>query len=144
VFKPHTSDSNDCHPNIENDIQRQLASPFQLELPLNKFTPKQVQQKIQRHINPKKSPGHDHISGKILKELSKKGIIYLTQIYNAVLQTAYFPQTWKIAQIILIPKPGKPMEDLSSYRPISLLPIMSKVFEKLLLDRLLPIITEWA
>jgi hypothetical protein len=34
------------------------------------------------------------------------------------------------------------MEDRSFYRPISLLPIMSKVFEKLLLDRLLPIITE--
>jgi hypothetical protein len=77
-----------------------------------------------------------------LKELSKKGITYLIQIYNAVLWTAYFPQTWKVDQIILIPKPGKPTEDLSSYRPISLLPIMSKVFEKLLLDRLLPIITE--
>jgi hypothetical protein len=71
VFKPHTSDSNNIHPNIENEIQRLLESPFQLELPLNKFTPKEVQQKIQRHINPKKSHGHDHISGKILKELLK-------------------------------------------------------------------------
>jgi predicted metallopeptidase len=93
-------------------------------------------------MSPKKFPGQEYTSGKILKELSKKGITYLTQIYNAVLRTAYFPQTWKVAQTILIPKPGKPTEDLLSYRPISLLPIMSKVFEKLLLDRLLPIITE--
>jgi hypothetical protein len=34
------------------------------------------------------------------------------------------------------------MEDLTSHRPISLLPIISKVLEKLLLNRLLPIITE--
>jgi hypothetical protein len=39
--------------------------------------------------------------------------------------------------MILIPKPGKPPHQLSSYRPISFLPIASTVFEKLLLKRLL-------
>jgi hypothetical protein len=33
----------------------------------------------------------------------------------------------------MVPKPGKPVDDVTSYRPISLLPIPSKVFEKLLL-----------
>jgi hypothetical protein len=37
-------------------------------------------------------------------------------------------------------KPGKPPNELTSYWPISLLPIVSKVFEKLLLKRLLPIV----
>jgi hypothetical protein len=37
-------------------------------------------------------------------------------------------------------KPGKHPNELTSYRPISLLPIVSKVFEKLLLKRLLPIV----
>jgi hypothetical protein len=36
----------------------------------------------------------------------------------------------------MIPKPGKPIHDTASYRPITLLPIPSKVFEKLLLKRL--------
>jgi hypothetical protein len=44
------------------------------------------------------------------------------------------------AQIILILKPGKPPNDSIFYRPISLLPILSKVFEKLLLNRLIPFI----
>ncbi|MGR0295568.1 reverse transcriptase domain-containing protein, partial [Klebsiella pneumoniae] len=37
-------------------------------------------------------------------------------------------------------KTGKPPNNTSSYRPISLLPILSKLFEKLLLKRLLPIV----
>jgi hypothetical protein len=41
-----------------------------------------------------------------------------------------------VAEVIMIPKPGKPPHELTSYRPISLLTIMSKLFEKLLLKRL--------
>jgi hypothetical protein len=49
----------------------------------------------------------------------------------------YFPEKWKVAQTILILKSGKPPNELTSYQPISLLPIASEVFEKLLLKRLL-------
>jgi hypothetical protein len=52
----------------------------------------------------------------------------------------YFPAHWKVTQIILISKPGKPPNELTSYRSISLLPTASKVFEKLLLKRLLPVV----
>jgi hypothetical protein len=40
---------------------------------------------------------------------------------------------WKVAQIILLLKPGKPPNELTSYRSTSLLPIVSKVFENILL-----------
>jgi hypothetical protein len=36
----------------------------------------------------------------------------------------------------MIPKPGKPANEVTSYRPISLLPIPSKIFEKLILNRI--------
>jgi hypothetical protein len=53
----------------------------------------------------------------------------------------YFLAQWKDTQIIiLILKPRKPPNELTSYRPISLLPIVYKVFEKLLLKRLLPMV----
>jgi hypothetical protein len=39
-------------------------------------------------------------------------------------------------QIIMIPKPRKPANELNSYRPISLLPVTSKLFEKLLLKKI--------
>jgi hypothetical protein len=67
------------------------------------------------------------------------GIKYLTQLFNAVLLKGYFPAQWKIAQIIIILKPGKPPNELT-YRPVSLLPTVSKVFEKLLLKRSLPVV----
>jgi hypothetical protein len=42
---------------------------------------------------------------------------------------------------MMIPKPGKPADEVTSYRPISLLPVISKVFEKGLMKRLNPILS---
>jgi len=60
----------------------------------------------------------------------------LTHLYNTALRLSYFPNTWKALIIINVLKPGKPQENPSSYRPISLFPILGKIFEKLLLSRL--------
>jgi hypothetical protein len=68
------------------------------------------------------------------------GIKYLTQLFNAFLLKGYFLAQWEVTQILLILKPGKPPNQLTSYQPISLLPIVSKVFEKILLERLLPVV----
>jgi hypothetical protein len=87
------------------------------------------------NLTPNKSPGYDLITGKTLKELPTLGLQYPTQLFNAILLHGYFP-----AQIILIPKPGMPPHAPFSYRLISLLPIVSEVFEKLLLNRLLPVV----
>lgn len=138
VFQPNP-------PNNDNDIEAQLLtdleSPYQLELPAEKFTIAQVNSIIKTNLNPRKAPGYDLITGKVLQELPRKGVVYLTQIYNAILRIGHFPMVWKVAQIILILKPGKPAEEVKSYRPISLLPAMSKVLEKLILSRIEPVLT---
>jgi hypothetical protein len=51
------------------------------------------------------------------------------------------PSYWKGAEVIRILKPGKPATKVTSYRPI-LLPVLSKLLEKLLLKRLKPILQE--
>jgi hypothetical protein len=91
----------------------------------SRFTNADIQAVI-NHLKPKKSPGYDLITGKILKEPPIVGIKYLTQLFNAVLLLNYFPFQWKVAQIILILKPGKLPHALTSYWPISLLTIVSK------------------
>lgn len=53
-----------------------------------------------------------------------------------MLNLDYFPILWKYAHIIMIHKTGKPAHEPASYRPISLLPIPGKIFEKILLKRI--------
>jgi hypothetical protein len=72
--------------------------------------------------------------------LTITGIKYITQLFSAVLLKGYYPAKWKIAQIILILRPGMPPNELTSCRSISLLRTESKVSEKLILKRPLPIV----
>lgn len=131
-FQPHDINGD---LNFEADILRSAAIiPPQLG-PVERVTPSEVK-RVVLGLNPRKAPGYDLITGKILQELPRKGIIMLTMIINAVLRTGFYPGQWKMAKVIMILKPGKPEHELSSYRPISLLTIMSKVFEKLFLQRL--------
>jgi hypothetical protein len=85
----------------------------------------------------KKVPGLDLITARILKELPKEGLVNWMHIFNTILRLKYWPKSLKTAQIIMtIPKHGKNPMDISSYRPISLLPTISKVLEKLILKKI--------
>jgi hypothetical protein len=66
----------------------------------------------------------------------------VTQLLNSILRTGHLPGLWKVSQIIPILKPGKLPEEAQSYRPVSLLPVLSKVFEKLLITGILPTLQE--
>lgn len=99
------------------------------------ITPKQISNIINKLPNGK-APGHDNITNKALKNLPNNILTQLAHIFTACLRVAYFPKTWKRAIIIMIPKPGKNHSKPESHRPISLLPTMSKLFEKLVLKSL--------
>ena len=78
----------------------------------------------------------------MIKELPQCAKNIFLKILNRMLSIGYFPKLWKISKIIMIEKPGKDPTIASSYRPISLLPTLSKVFEKLLIKKLQCIIEE--
>lgn len=124
------------------DLHREQESLVQEDREIKLVTPKEVSKEIKDNISPKKSPGFDLITGEIMKNLPLKAIVKITKIINAAFRLKYVPDLWKVAEVILIPKPGKPPQDVTSYRPISLLPVMSKLFEKLFLKQLKPIIAE--
>lgn len=84
------------------------------------------------------APGLDGVTNDQLKHLPRKPLVLLTRIYNTCLKLHYFPCNWKKAKIVPIPKPGKDLRLTENYRPISLLPTMSKILERLLLLRLQP------
>ncbi len=70
------------------------------------------------------------IDGEMLRQLPRKAIDKLTHIINAAFRLQYVPKLWKVAEVIMISKPGKPPNNITSYGPISLLPVMLKLFEK--------------
>ncbi|GBP89043.1 Probable RNA-directed DNA polymerase from transposon BS [Eumeta japonica] len=93
-------------------------------------------QKLVKGLKARKAPGLDGISNKAIKCFPLTLLSLLVTIFNACLKNSYFPPVWKEAEVIGIPKPGKPRNLPASYRPISLLSGLGKVYEKILKTRL--------
>ncbi|KAJ8706107.1 hypothetical protein PYW07_010884 [Mythimna separata] len=119
----------------EDEIDEILQQDFQLDVPLKVATPGEIRGIINQLDN-KKAPGFDLIDKKVLSELPRKAIMYLTTVFNCIIRLGYFPALWKVSQVIMVHKAGKPPHEVSSYRPLSLLPTISKILEKVLLRRL--------
>lgn len=84
-----------------------------------------------------KSPGPDGIPTEFIQYICRKHPNTILGVLNNCLQTKTFPNIWKIARLVLLRKGDKPLDSPSSYRPICLIDNMGKLFERLLLDRLL-------
>lgn len=139
VFKP----LNQQITQLEEDIllRNEETQNQEDDIPFLKTTTNEIY-KIIKNLNNKKSSGYDKIDGKLIKNLPNKMIRFIAILINAVFRLNHFPAQWKVAQIIMILKPGKPPDSVTSYRPISLLPVMSKICEKTILSRLYPTILE--
>ncbi|GFY09857.1 RNA-directed DNA polymerase from mobile element jockey [Trichonephila clavipes] len=98
-------------------------------------TPTEVLSYVQR-LKPRKSPGLDQISNRMIKNLPLKFLLFFTLLINQLFKNNYFPNSWKTAVVIPILKPEKDSALPSNYRPISLLSCLSKVYEFVLLQRL--------
>ena len=84
-----------------------------------------------RSLDINKSHGFDQISIRMLKICDSSLIKPLSIIFINALNSGVFPSPWKKANIIPIHKKGDKM-DIKNYRPISLLPICGKLFEKVI------------
>ena len=85
--------------------------------------------KITKSLKPSKSRGYDEISVFFLKKIIFYIVSPLTHIFNKSLISGIFPNALKLAKIIPIFKKDDPSQ-LKNYRPISLLPAISKILEK--------------
>ena len=80
--------------------------------------------------------GPDEIHYQMLKTFPPKSLKTLLAIFNDTLETGKFPESWELATIIPIPKPGKDHAEPTNYRPIALTSCICKTLERVINTRL--------
>ena len=94
--------------------------------------------RIFRNLGMRKAPGVDRINGTIARAAWRVGKHELLQLYKRCFIDGVFPECWKVGYLKIIRKAKSDRDgsDPKGYRPISLLPILGKVLEKLIATRL--------
>ena len=88
-----------------------------------------------RKLTPNKANGSDVISGQMLLLCDDSAVLPLRIIFGHILSTATYPDIWKLANVTPIFKKGD-KQLIGNYRPISLLPLCGKFFEKIIFNNL--------
>ena len=89
------------------------------------------------NISSSTATGPDKVAYPMLKHLPRSGMDFLLHIFNLSWFLHSFPFIWKTSSIILIHKMGKPLDSPAFFWPISLISCVSKLFERIILSRLL-------
>ena len=119
--------------------QRRLDSLPRDSAPEAEFSTSQVWDAI-RGSGHSTATGPDGVAYAHLKNLGPCGVRFLTGLFNRSLRFNSIPSLWKQASIIPLLKPGKPPNHAGSYRPISLLCTASKILERLVLNKITPLL----
>jgi hypothetical protein len=104
------------------------------------FSHKKVLQTMMS-LKSKKCHGYDNIPLLVLKDGAEVLATPFTKLFGTIYQTKEIPDQWKISRTIPLFKKGN-KKNINSYRPISNLCSASKIFERLMLSRLIDIETE--
>ena len=92
-----------------------------------------------------KANGPDQLSAFLLKSCADIFCGPLSHLFRMALQSGTYPSQWKVANLVALHKSGT-KQLVANYRPISLIPQASKVFEKILCDQIMqhvqPVISE--
>ena len=95
-----------------------------------------------RKLCMRKATGLDTVSARLLREYFDLISDSLALIFNRSIETSIFPDEWKSARITPLYKKCGNRSDPSNYRPISIIPVVAKVFERIVYDQLYRYLTE--
>ena len=133
IFNSHFSKQ--CSPLINNSkILSECSRKSNESLSSITFEINDIE-KIIKNLDPNKSHGHDMLSIRMLKLCDESIYKPLNLIFKSCLETGQFPSDWKKANVVPVFKKGD-KQLLKNYRPISLLPIIGKIFERLLYNQM--------
>ena len=123
-----------CSRFIKNQNALDVTCPGYYSLNFRNVSTTDVMKKL-RQLDIGKATGYDKIPAKLVKITAPKIVSSLTRLINKCIKDSVFPDSLKYADILPCFK-AKEDHLKENYRPISILPIFSKIFEKLLNDQL--------
>ena len=132
---------NEYFSNIGKKVSEHLDKTYEPNFPKNPysmFLTKTDEKEIKEIINKlddKSSSGYDSISNKIVKAVSASVTPYLVSLINLSIRKGVFPDELKKAKVLPLFKEGSKLEE-GNYRPISLLIVWSKIYERVLHNRI--------
>ena len=139
-FKAQNTDMSDPH---EVQIETEYLELMNKLAMLNEKIETTNVSEIKRHIaklKPKRSSGFDAVSNFMLKRIPPGYISCLANCFNTWLSDLRYPDAWKLAKIVTLNKLKAGVPRCDQTRPISLLATHSKLFEKILLEK----VRHWA
>ena len=86
-------------------------------------------------LNVSKATGLDMISARLIRECADLICIPICNIFNQSISLGIFPDDWKCARVTPLFKVGD-RNDVNNYRPISVISVVAKVFERIVYDQL--------
>ena len=112
-----------------------MGEPVQESCILTPTTPQEIED-ICIALDPGKGVGWDEVSPKVIKGVAKELSGSLSRLYNCCMREGYYPTCFKVARVVPVFKAEDPTE-FSNYRPVSVLPVLSQIFEKVIRSRLI-------
>ena len=129
-----------CRNNADLQVLKYIINnmaPSSVSKPSFKLRPKSYKETLQevKSIRNDCSTGNDNIPISLVMLVAENIASPLPYVINECIKLSVFPTEWKCARISAIPKIDNPTTD-DDYRPISILPVLSKVFERLIMKQL--------
>ena len=134
IFNSHFADQCTLPDNAENHNLPDTNFETDRRLDILNFQPCEVK-KLLNSVDPNKASGPDNISNLVHKEVAREVCTPLCKIFNQSVIAGVYHNYWKSSHVILIHKKDYP-KNKSNYRPISLLCNISKIFERLVHQKL--------
>lgn len=123
--------SNNC--SLDSTGHNLSDFPSRTDVPLHtlRITPKSVA-KVIASLDSSKASGPDNIPVIVMQKCSPELSSILSKLFNKCMRESCFPDCWKTASVIPVFKNNGERSDPQNYRPISLLSVISKIFESLI------------
>ena len=142
IAKTIAENSSSKHYNQEFQTLKTIQEKYKINFDSNNLEPYneifslgELEDALEKSHN--SAVGPDEIHYNFIKQLPPESLHLLLKMYNKIWTNREFPEAWKQATIIPIPKPGKNSSNPESYRPIALTSCLCKTLERMINHRLI-------